>query len=171
MVAPNWNEPIATPPPPTPPLPPAAFTSHPDSVPRAEMLQYGRDLLRHAHEREAYDAAIAARSNAEQYAHAMGFGMGMGIPPGYSPSSGDLDQQQGGYGEPYAYAVTTPPLGVGGAGLSGGVYGVGAEGAYGNRCEEEGEEEDIGEDVRMGGRAARSNERITYSGDGRHEGG
>lgn len=102
---PAWDDPVPNPPPPFPEPPSGSF----NDLSLTELGdRYKQDLIRHAREQEAYDAAVAARQHAEQYAHAMGFGTGMGIPPGYSPSSGDLDQQ-GRYGQPYQYAEATPP--------------------------------------------------------------
>lgn len=169
-VPPDWEDPPQMPTPPPPPKPPRVSRG---DLPLAESEQrYKQDLARHTREQEAYDAAIAARQHAEQYAHAMGFGPGMGIPPGYSPSSGDLDDRSS-YGWPYAYAAPTPPS-EGGRIIDGMPYQGDREGGDVNMvtCSQSGE---AGLPPGKTGDEAMEIEEANVderrSGDGRHEGG
>ena len=150
--------------PPPPPEPPANL----GDISLAELEErYKQDLIRHAREQEAYDAAVAARQHAEQYAHAMGFGAGMGIPPGYSPSSGDLDQQ-GVYGLPYAYAEATPPPEE--RNMVEGAPGLAGDNGESQNVEAGPPPSEIGDEA-MDTDGPNGGETRTRAGDGRHEGG
>ncbi|KAL5507801.1 hypothetical protein ACEPAH_5419 [Sanghuangporus vaninii] len=120
MVAPTWDQPISVSPPSTAP-PDDPSQAHAQGQFQAQLQAQQQ---RRAHEQEAYAAALHARASAEQahgaaqmmhmQAYAM-MGMQGGIPPGYSPSSGDAPEE-GYYAMPYAYAEATPP--PGGEGVS-----------------------------------------------------
>ncbi|KAL5527892.1 hypothetical protein ACEPAG_6693 [Sanghuangporus baumii] len=115
MVAPAWDQSISVSPPSTAP-PDDPSQAHAQGQIQAHLQAQQQ---RRAHEQEAYAAALHARASAEQahgtaqmmhmQAYAM-MGMQGGIPPGYSPSSGDAPEE-GYYAMPYAYAEATPPPG------------------------------------------------------------